>query len=32
MLIDDIKPIFVIVLRENDQLTVEVEWPDGTIE
>jgi hypothetical protein len=32
MLIDDIKPIFVIVLRETDQWTVEVEWPGGTIE
>jgi len=32
MLINDTKPIFVVVLRETERWTVEVEWPDGTIE
>ncbi len=32
MWIDDAKPIFVVILRDTDQWTVEVEWPDGTIE
>jgi hypothetical protein len=26
------KPIFAVILRENDQWTVEAEWPDGTID
>jgi hypothetical protein len=26
------KPIFCVVLRNNEQCVVEAEWPDGTIE